>query len=181
MIDRLLYIFVLCVLIRSIKTVQSISQISGHKGLSASLIAIDTIIFLLMFKDVITNELTIFVVIAVALGYVVGYYLGSYIEDKIALGKAMVTIKIPKQKSQELAKKLKDSGFIFVHSKRVYSHHGKLKKMFHGVVYRRELPRLKRKLKDMPIIATVEHVKDTFGRKIVSAKDYLEAQKEGEK
>jgi len=33
----------------------------------------------------------------------------------------------------------------------------------------------------MPIIATVEYVKSTFGRKILTAEQYLEAEKEGEK
>jgi len=171
---RLIYIFILCVLIRSIKTVQNISQNSGHKALSAVLIALDTTFFLLVFKDVITNELTTSVIASVALGYVVGYFIGTFIEERIALGKVVITIKIPKEKSPELAKILKDNGFVFIQSKRYYSHKGKLKKILHGVIYRKELPKLKKIVKGLPIIATVEHVKDTFGRKMVSSKQYLE-------
>ena len=174
-------IFIFCVLIRSIKTVQNISQNSGHKFLSAFLIALDTGFFLVVFKDVITNELTLPIIAAVALGYVTGYFLGSFIEDKIALGKAVVTIKVPKEKAKDLAKLLRKHGFVFIQSKRFYSHKGKLKKILQCVVYRKELPKLKKLTKGMPIIATVEHVKDTFGRKIVSAKEYLEIEKEGPK
>jgi len=177
MLERLLYIFILCVLIRSIKTIQNISQNSGHKLLSAVLIATDTSFFLLVFKDVITNELNFFVIAAVALGYVVGYLLGSFIEEKIALGKTFVTIKIQKEKSKDLAKVLKDNGFVFIQSKRFYSHKGKLKKIHQGIIYRKELPKLKKITKPLPIIATVEHLKGTFGRKTISAEDYLEAEK----
>ncbi len=179
MIYRLLYIFVLCVLIRSIKTVQNISQNSGQKSLSAFLIALDTSFFLLVFKDVITNELNAPVIIAVAAGYVVGFLLGTTIEEKVALGKAVVSIKISKKKSPTLAKILKQNGFVFIQSKRHYSHKGKLKKIHQGIIYRRELPKLKKATKNLPIIATVEHVKDTFGRKVISTKQYLEEEMEG--
>jgi uncharacterized protein YebE (UPF0316 family) len=170
----LITIFILCVLIRSIKTVQNISQNSGHRVLSAFLIVADTSFFLLVFKDVITNDLTVSVVAAVALGYVVGYFIGTFIEERIALGKVVVTIKIPKEKSRDLAKVLKENGFIFVQSKRYYSHKGKLKKIQTGVIYRKELPKLKKITKGLPVIATVEHVKDTFGRKMITSKQYLE-------
>ena len=174
---RLIYIFILCVLIRSIKTVQNISQNSGHKVLSGFLIALDTSFFLLVFKDVITNDLTTPVIAAVALGYVAGYFIGTFIEERIALGKVVVTIKIPKDKSKSLAIILRKNGFVFIQSKRYYSHKGKLKKILHGVIYRKELPKLKKITKGLPIIATVEHVKDTFGRKMVSSKQYLEEEK----
>ena len=179
MIGRIIYIFILCILIRSIKTVQNISQNSGYKLISMFLIVLDTIFFLLVFKDVITNTLTIPIIMAVALGYAIGYLLGSIIEEKIALGKAVVTIKIPKTRSADLSKVLKDNGFIFIQSKRHYSHKGKLKKIHQGIIYRKELPKLKKITKDLPIIATVEHVKSTFGRALVTAKDYLEIEKEG--
>ena len=134
---------------------------------------------MLVFKDVLTNDLTIPVMLAVAIGYMVGYLLGTFIEEKIALGKAVVTIKIRKSKSPELAKILKENGFQFIQSKRHYSAKGKLKKIFQGVVYRKELPKLKVITKDLPIIATVEQVKATFGREMIKAKDYLEIEKEG--
>ena len=178
MIGRIIYIFILCILIRSIKTIQNISQNSGYKTISMFLIVVDTTFFLLVFKDVISNELTIPIIMAVAFGYMIGYLLGSYVEEKIALGKAVVTIKIPKSKSKELAKILKENGFVFTQSKRHYSHKGKLKKIHQGIVYRKELPKIKSITKDLPIIATIEHVKATFGRELISAKDYLEAQKE---
>jgi uncharacterized protein YebE (UPF0316 family) len=176
MITRLLYLFVLCVLIRSIKTIQNISMNQGHKFLSAMLITLDTVFFLLVFKDVITNTLTPLIIAVVAIGYTVGYLIGAFIEDKIALGKVVVSIKISKTKAKSTAKILKDNGFIFIQSKRYYSHKGKLKKILTGVIFRKELPKLKRILKEVPIVATVSPVKYTFGRKLISAKDYLEVE-----
>ena len=94
---RLLYLLSMCVLIRCIKTIQSITQMAGQKAISAFLIGLDTVAFLLVFKDVITGELTVAVVTTMACGYIIGYYIGSYIEEKMALGKVVVTIKIAKE------------------------------------------------------------------------------------
>jgi len=162
---------------RSIKTIQSITQIGGHKTITAFLLAMETLIFLLVFKNVITGELTIFVIIAVTAGYVLGYLIGSYIEDKMALGKVIITIKIAKEKSEKLAIVLRDNGFIFIQSKRFYSHKGKLRKIHQGIIYRKELPHLKSITKDFNIVASVENIKSTFGKKIISAKDYLDLDK----
>lgn len=174
MILRLAYIFVMCMIMRCVKTIQYITQIGGHKTITAFLLAIETLIFLLVFKNVITGELTIFVIIAVTVGYVLGYLIGSYIEDKMALGKMIVTIKIAREKSNKLAGVLRNNGFIFIQSKRFYSHKGKLRKIHQGIIYRRELPKLKAITKDFNIVASVESLKDTFGKRIISSKDYLD-------
>lgn len=168
----------MCLIMRSLKTVQNITQIGGHKKVTIVLITIETLIFLLVFQNVITGELTFFVIMAVAVGYVLGYLIGSLIEDKMALGKVIVTIKIAKEKSKELSKTLKKNGFIFIQSKRFYSHKGKLRKLHQGIIYRKELPKLKSITKDFNIVATVETLKDTFGKKIISSEEYLDMEKE---
>lgn len=168
----------MCMIMRCVKTIQNITQIGGHKTITAFLLAIETLILLLVFKDVITGELTILVIIAVIAGYVLGYLIGSYIEDKMALGKVIVTIKIAREKSNKLAEVLKEHGFIFIQSKRFYSHKGKLRKIHQGVIYRKELPKLKAITKDFNIVASVENIKSTFGKKIISSKDYLELDKQ---
>ena len=177
MILRLAYIFLMCGVMRCIKTIQSITQIGGHKAITAFLIAMETLIFLLVFKNVITGDLTVLIIVAVIAGYVLGYLIGSYIEDKMALGKVIVTIKIAKEKSKDLSKVLKEHGFIFIQSKRFYSHKGKLRKIHQGIIYRKELPHLKAITKDFNIVASIENLKDTFGKKIISSKDYLDLDK----
>ena len=178
MILGLAYIFLMCMIMRCVKTIQNITQIGGYKTITAFLLAIETLILLLVFKNVITGELTILVITAVIAGYVLGYLVGSYIEDKMALGKVMITIKIAREKSKKLAEALRDNGFIFIQSKSFYSHKGKLRKIHQGIIYRKELPKLKAITKDFQIVASVENLKDTFGKKIISSKDYLDLDKQ---
>ena len=178
MIERLVFIFLMCLGIRSIGTVQKINEIAGHKRIAALLIGVDTILFLLVFKNLITGELTLPVVFSMALGYIGGYFLGTFIEEKMALGKVLVTIKISKRYSKDLFKVLNDNGFVFVRTKRVYTHKNKPKKIYQGIIYRKELPKLKSILKDFKILAYVEPIKTTFGQNIVSSKEYLQDNKE---
>ena len=178
MIERIIFIFLMCVAIRTIKTVQKINEISGHKFITAILIGMDTTVFLFVFQNLLTSELIVPVVLAMAFGYICGYYLGAFIEERMALGKVKVTIKIAKEQSKQLSKVLLDNGFVFVRSKRVYSHKNKLRKIYEGVIYRKELPKLKNVLKDLNLIAYVEQIKSTFGKKIISSKEYLEIAKE---
>lgn len=174
---RLVYICLMCLVMRSLKTIQNITQIGGHKKITMILITLETLIFLLVFKNILTGELTFFIIIAVALGYIMGYLIGSFIEDKIALGKVKITIKIAKEKSKDLSKVLKENGFIFIQSKRYYSHKGKLRKLHQGIIYRNELPKLKAITKGFNIVASVENLKATFGKRIISSKEYLELDK----
>ncbi|MCD6398791.1 MAG: hypothetical protein J7L08_02615 [Candidatus Aenigmarchaeota archaeon] len=173
MIERLVFIFLMCLGIRAIGTVQKINEIAGHKRIAAFLIGVDTILFLLVFKNLITGELTLPVVFSMALGYIGGYFLGTFIEEKMALGKVLVTIKISKRYSKDLFKVLNDNGFVFVRTKRVYTHKNKPKKIYQGIIYRKELPKLKSILKDFKILAYVEPIKTTFGQNIISSKEYL--------
>jgi len=176
MIERLLFIYFACVIIRSIKTVQKINEILGHKIVTAFTIGLDTILFLLVFKDLLSGDLTIWLILSMSLGYITGYYLGSFIEDRMALGKVTVTIKIAKENAPKLAKKLKEEGFIFIQSKRFYSHRGKLRKLFQGLIYRKELPKLKKITKEFKVIGIVENVKSTFGKEMFSSEEYLKFQ-----
>ncbi len=176
-VERLLFLFFMCIVIRCIKTIQNITQIEGHKLATAVLISLETLFFLLVFRDVIVGDITPPIVAAVVGGYIVGYYFGAFMEDRMALGKVIVTIKIAKKHSKELSKTLRKNGFIFIQSKRYYSHKGKLRKLHQGVIYRKELPKLKGVLKDFNIVATVEPIKTTFGKRIISSKDYVESQK----
>ena len=173
-LNEIVQLFVLSIVVRSIKTVQFITQIGGHKATTAVLIVIDTVFFLYVFRAVVISDLNLLLLAAVAAGYVVGYYIGSFIEDKMALGKLVVTIKIAKSRSKQLSKILRVNGFVFIRSKRFYTHKGKLRKLYQGIIYRKELPKLKQVTKDLPIIATVEDVKSTFGKRIISSNDYLE-------
>ena len=173
MIERLAYIFLMCVAIRSINTLQKINMIEGNKSVTAILIGLDTTLFLLVFKNLLTGELNLPVVTAMALGYIAGYYLGAFIEEKMALGKVLVTIKISKKYSKDLWKVLGENGFVFTRSKRVYSHKNKLKKLYQGIIFRKELPKLKKILKDFEIVAYIEPLKSTFGQKLVTSEEYL--------
>ncbi|PLW79540.1 hypothetical protein C0585_07140 [Candidatus Woesearchaeota archaeon] len=176
MIERILFIYFACVIIRSIKTVQKINEILGHKIVTAFTIGLDTILFLFVFKNLLSGDLTIWLILAMASGYISGYYLGAFIEDRMALGKVMVTIKIAKENAPKLAKKLKEGGFIFIQSKRFYSHRGKLRKLFQGLVYRKELPKLKKVTKEFKVLGIVENVKSTFGKEMFSSEEYLKFQ-----
>jgi len=178
MILGLAYIFLMCMIMRCVKTIQNITQIGGYKTITAFLLAIETLIFLLVFKNIIAGELTILVITAVLAGYILGYLIGSYIEDKIALGKVLVSIKITGKNSEKLARVLRDNGFIFIQSKNFYSHKGKLRKIHQGIIYRKELPKLQAITKDFKLIASVENLKSTFGKKIISSKDYLDLDKQ---
>lgn len=173
MILRLIIIFGLCMVIRTIKTVQKINEISGQKTITAILIGLDTTLFLLVFNNLLSGDLNAYLVLSMALGYIAGYYLGAYIEEKMALGQVEVTIKISKEDSKELFKVLKANGFIFTRSQRVYSHKNKPRKIYQGIIYRKELPKLKKILEEFSFIAYVEPIKSIFGKKIVSSDEYL--------
>ena len=177
MIIELAVLFVLSALVRCVKTVETITQVAGHKLVTSVLIALDTVLFLIVFRNVIINDITAPVLAAVAGGYIAGYYAGAFAEETMALGKLLVTIKISKEHSRRLAGILRENGFVFVQSKRFYSHKGKLKKLHQGIIYRKELPKLKGITKSLPVMATVEDVKSTFGKSVISSKDYLENQK----
>lgn len=102
-------------IIKSISTVKSIVRIGGHKFMTMTLIAIDTILFVFIFNDVLSGELSLPIVLSLVGGYLVGYYIGTLIEEKMALGKVFVTIKIAKKDSHDLADRLKQNGFIFIY------------------------------------------------------------------
>lgn len=176
-IQRLVYVFLMCLGIRTINTVRKINEISGNKKIAALLIGIDTTLFLLVFKNLITDDLTVPVVGAMALGYISGYYLGAFVEEKMAIGKVLVTIKISKKYSKQLHKKLRDSGFVFTRSKRVYSQKNKLKKIYRVIIFRKELPKLRKVLKGLKVVGYVEPLKKTFGRKLVTSGEYLRDKK----
>ena len=177
LIERLVYVFLMCVAIRSINTLQKINMIDGNKSVTAILIGLDTTLFLLVFKNLLSGDLNVPVVGAMAFGYITGYYLGTFIEEKMALGKVLVTIKISKSKSKELHKRLRDNGFVFTRTKRVYSQKNKLKKIYQGIVFRKELPKLRKVLSDLKVVAYVEPLKATFGQKLVTSDEYLKDNK----
>lgn len=171
---RLFYIFFMCVLLRSIKTIQNITQITGQKFATAILIAAETVFFLLVFKNLLMEELTVIIIIStIILGYILGFYIGLYLEEKLALGKVKVSIKISKDMSKDLFRTLNDNGFIFVRSRRYYSHNDKPRKFYSGVIYRKELGKLKHITKDFNAVFVIENIKDTFGKKMLYSKDYL--------
>lgn len=174
MILRILMIFLMCVLTRTIRTVQKLNETSGNRKITAFLIGLDTIIFLLIFKNVLSDDLSVGIVISMASGYIIGYYIGSAIESKMALGKILVTIKIGKDQSKALWKILTENGYVFTRSKRIYTHKNKSRKLYQGVIFRKELPELKSLIKKLNYFAYTEPIKSTFGKEIVSSKDYIQ-------
>ena len=177
MIERLAFVFLACMGINAVKTLRKINEIAGHRKAATMLIAVDTIIFLLVFRDLITNELTVPVVAVMAIGYVTGYNIGSWVEEKMALGEVSVTIKIPKSQSKELWRRLKESGFVFTRTQRAYSHKDKPRKFYHGIIFRKELPKLKKILDGLNYVSHAEPVKDIFGKRLVKSDEYLEKEK----
>ncbi|MCD6381714.1 MAG: hypothetical protein J7L43_01925 [Candidatus Aenigmarchaeota archaeon] len=177
MLTRLTLIFLATMAIRTIKTLQKINEYEGRKPIAAILIGIDTLLFLLVLKDILSSEVTIPIVLSMAFGYISGYFIGTVIEEKLALGKVLVTIKISKKYSKELHRRLKESGFVFIRTKRVYTHKNKLKKIYQGIIYRKELPKLKRILSDLKLVAYVSPIKYHFGSRIVTTEEYLRDQK----
>ncbi|MCK5040120.1 MAG: hypothetical protein KAR87_04090 [Candidatus Aenigmarchaeota archaeon] len=178
LIERMIYIFFMCAGMRCIRTVQEITRIQGQKKATSVLIALDTTLFLFVFRDVLVGEPNMIIFLTIAAGYIAGYYIGSYIEEKMALGKVEVSIKIGKEHSHKLARVLRENGFIFIQSKRYYSHKGKLRKMHEGIIYRKELPKLKKITEEFNIVGVVSDIKSTFGKEIFSTKEYLKINKE---
>lgn len=176
MIIKLLLVFIACIGINTIKTVRKISEIEGHKRLASLLIGLDTLLFMFIIADIISNDLGFIFVISMASGYILGYWIGTMLEEKIALGKVSVTIKIPKHQSKELWKTLRENGFIFIRTQRVYSHKNKPRKMYEGIIYRQELPKLKNILRNFNLVAHVQPIKDTFGKTILTSDKYLKHQ-----
>jgi uncharacterized protein YebE (UPF0316 family) len=158
--------------VKVINTIFKLNEISGNRGIAILLLGVDTTLFLLIFKNVISGDLTVPIVFTMAFGYMAGYTIGCFIEEKMALGKVNVVIKISKKNFKELSKVLTQNGFIFVRTKRVYSQNGKLKKLYQGIVFRKELPKLKKILKDFSFVAYLEPIKGTFGKKILTSKEY---------
>ncbi len=177
MIERLVFVFLACMGINTIKTLRKINEIAGHRKIATTLIAVDTVIFLLVFRDLITNKLTIPIVAVMAIGYVIGYNMGSWIEEKMAIGEVSVTIKIPKKQSKELWRRLRKNGFVFTRTQRAYSHKDKPRKFYHGIIFRKELPKLKHTLKGLNYVSHAQPVKDLSGKKIVKSDDYLNKEK----
>lgn len=167
----------MCILIRAFKTIQNITQITGQNFATAVLIGIDTIFFLLVFKNLLTDDLTLSLLLVVVFGFIAGFYLGAFIEEKIALGLVNVNIRIAKEKSKDLFNILNENGFVFVRSKRVHSHKGKLRKIYSGIVYRKELPKLKELIEEFNAVCVIENVKSTFGKKILTSEEYLKREK----
>lgn len=166
----------MCVVIRAVKTLESIIKILGHKTITSLLIGLDSVLFLLVFKKILSDTITIPIVITMVVGYIVGYLLGAIFEEKLALGKVFVTLKVSKEDSPEISKILKAGGYVFIMSKRYYSHTGKLRKLYKAVIFRKELPHLRHILRKYNIVGTVENVKSTFGKPLRTKEEYLNLQ-----
>ncbi len=176
MLTRLILIFLATMTIRTIGTLQKINEYEGRRSIATVLIGIDTVLFLLVLRDILSTEVTIPIVLSMATGYMVGYVIGTFIEEKMALGKVLVTIKISKKYSKELHRRLKENGFVFIRTKRVYTHKNKPKKIYQGIIYRKELPKLKSILEGLKFVAYVSPIKHHFGSRIVTAEEYLKDQ-----
>ncbi len=164
------------VIIKSISTIRFISEVKGYKFLSMFLISVDTILFILIFNDILSQELSAPIIASLIAGYLTGYNIGTFIEDKIALGKVTVNIKIRESDSEKLKEKLKKNGFIFVESEYNYSHKGKKRCIYQGILLRKELPKLKKVLSELDVIATVQEVKEVCGKTVIPSKKYLRYQ-----
>ncbi|MFW6046195.1 MAG: hypothetical protein ACOCP4_00090 [Candidatus Woesearchaeota archaeon] len=163
-------------LIKSISTLKFIVEVKGYRLMSMILIMVDLVLFISIFNDLLSGELSAPIIGSLGLGYITGYNIGLYMEKKIALGKVSVNIKIRKKDSEYLRKELKKNGFIFIKSDENYSHKGKKRVLFNGVIFRKELPKLRGIINKMDLIATVYEVKEVCGKKVIPSKEYLRLQ-----
>ncbi len=162
--------FFIAVLIKIINTFSKLSEIRGNRKLAVLLLGIDSFLFLSVFKKVMIDTSSVAVIFMLSLGFMWGYILGGKLEEYVALGNIAATIKIAKKDSKELFKRLNDSGFIFTRSKRVYTHTGIPVKIYHGILFRKELSKLKKCLKGLDHLTYTEPVSGVFGKKLVRAK-----------
>ncbi len=167
MILNLLIMFGMAVIIKVINTFSKLSEIRGNRKLAVILLGIDSFLFLLVFKNIMSNASNLPVIFMVSVGFMTGYILGGKLEERVAIGFVAATIKVAKKDSKELYKRLNDSGFIFTRSKRIYSPNGGQRKVYHGILFRKELPKLKKCLKSLNHITYTEPVKDVFGKKMI--------------
>jgi len=158
------------ILIKILNTFSKLSEIRGNRKLAVIFLGIDSFIFLSVFKKVMTDTSSIFVIAMLSMGFMVGYLLGGKLEEYVALGNIAATIKVAKTDSKVLFKRLNDAGFIFTRSKRVYTHTGIAVKIYHGILFRKELSKLKKCLKGLDHITYTEAVSGVFGKKLVRAK-----------
>ena len=170
MILDLVLMFGVAVLIKIINTFSKLSELRGNRTLAVIFLGIDSFLFLLVFKNLMSNASGIPIIVMLSIGFMVGYILGGKLEEKIALGFITATIKVAKGDSKELFKRLNGAGFIFTRTQRIYTHLGNARKVYHGILYRKELPRLKKCLEGLDHITYTETVKDIFGKKILRIK-----------
>ena len=168
MILNLLFMFGVAVLIRILNTFSKLSEIRGNRKLAVIFLGIDSFLFLSVFKKVMTDTSSILVIFMLSVGFMVGYLLGGKLEEYVALGNIAATIKVAKSDSKVLFKRLNDAGFIFTRSKRVYTHTGIPVKVYHGILFRKELAKLKKCLKGLDHITYTEAVSGVFGKKLVT-------------
>jgi uncharacterized protein YebE (UPF0316 family) len=162
--------FFIAILIKVINTFSKLSEIRGNRKLAVVLLGIDSFLFLMVFKRVMTNTSTLPVVVMLSVGFMVGYILGGKLEEYVALGNIAATIKVAKKDSKVLFKRLEDAGFIFTRTKRIYTHTGIPVKLYHGILFRKELPKLKKCLKGLDHITYTETVSGVFGKKLIRTK-----------
>lgn len=170
MILNLLLMFGVAVLIRIISTFSKLSELRGNRKLAVIFLGIDSFLFLLVFKNLMNDDFGMLGVLMLSVGFMVGYLLGGKLEEKVALGYITATIKVAKRDSKILFKRLNDTGFIFTRTQRIYTHLGNARKVYHGILFRKELPKLKKCLEGLDHITYTETVKDIFGKKILRTK-----------
>lgn len=87
-----IFIFFARILDVSIGTVRIILVSKGKKSISAVLGFFEVLIWLIAISKIIQNLTTVFYYIAYASGFAVGTYIGILIEEKIAIGYAVIKI-----------------------------------------------------------------------------------------
>ncbi|MBT4334495.1 hypothetical protein HOD61_01635 [archaeon] len=166
MIFNLFLLFSVAVLIKVIGTFSKLSEIRGNRHLAVIFLGIDSFLFLLVFKNIMSNPTGLSTIFVLSVGFMCGYLLGGKLEERVAAGYIAATIKVSKENSKELYRRLNKEGFIFTRSKRIYSSNGGYRKLYHGIIFRKELPRLKKCLKGLDHISYTESISDIFGKKL---------------
>lgn len=108
-ISAALLIFVLRVTDMSLDTVRLLFVMRGRKVLAGLIGATQAAVFIVAVSKVLTGPLSIWTVIGYAAGFGVGVVLGIIVEERLALGFAMVRVYSPEH-GKAIAARLRESG-----------------------------------------------------------------------
>lgn len=95
----------------SLETLRVIFITKGYKYLAPAIGFFEILVWLFAIEQIITNVTNIVAYIAYGAGFATGTFLGIYVEEKISVGKVMITIIVTKN-IRQMIKALKKAGFV---------------------------------------------------------------------